>query len=71
MVVTKTYRVTASNEENAYNLATDNDPEEFMELLDETKIFIADENGERLYPTLGNGSLLNEPDEITTDGEDE
>jgi hypothetical protein len=72
VVVTKTYRVTASNEENAYNLATDNDPEEQMELIeDETKIFIADENGKRIYPTFGNGSLLSEPDEITTDGEDE
>lgn len=65
VVVTKTYRVTASNEENAYNLATDNDPDEFMELLDDsTTIFIADENGKRLYPTMGNGSLMTEPDEI-------
>lgn len=72
VVVTKTYRVTASNEENAYNLATDNDPDEFMELIeDETKLFIADENGKRIYPTFGDGSLLSEPDEITTDGEDE
>lgn len=65
VVVTKTYRVTASNEENAYNLATDNDPDEFMELIeDETKIFIADENGKRIYPTFGDGSLMTEPDEI-------
>jgi hypothetical protein len=53
VVVTKTYRVSASNAENAYNLATDNDPDEFMELIeDETLISIKDENGERLYPTL-------------------
>lgn len=53
VVVTKTYRVSASNAENAYNLATDNDPDEQMELIeDETTIIIKDENGERLYPTL-------------------
>ena len=72
VVVSKTYRVSATNEENAYNLATDNDPDEQMELIDDnTTIFIADENGKRLYPTLGNGVLLSEPDEITTDGEEE
>jgi hypothetical protein len=72
VVVTKTYRVTASNEENAYNLATDNDPDEFMELIeDNTTIFISDENGKRIYPTFGNGSLLTDPEEIVTDGEDE
>ena len=64
VVVSKTYRVSATNEENAYNLATDNDPDEQMELIDDnTTIFIADENGKRLYPTLGNGSLMNEPDQ--------
>ena len=68
IVVTKTYRVSAVNPENAYNLAMDNDPDEFMELLDETTIFVADSNGKRIYPILNNGSLLNEPDEI--DGED-
>jgi hypothetical protein len=53
VVVTKTYRVSASNAENAYNLATDNDPDEMMELIeDETTLVIKDENGERLYPTL-------------------
>jgi hypothetical protein len=53
VVVTKTYRVSAINAENAYNLATDNDPDEMMELIeDETLISIKGENGERLYPTL-------------------
>ena len=72
VVVSKTYRVSASNAENAYNLATDNDPDEQMELIDDnTTIFIADENGKRIYPTFGDGVLLAEPDEITTDGEEE
>jgi len=72
VVVSKTYRVSASNAENAYNLATDNNPDEQMELIDDnTTIFIADENGKRLYPTFGDGVLLAEPDEIATDGEEE
>lgn len=52
VVVTKTYRVKTHTAENAWELAQDNDPDEQMELLDETSIWVKDENGERLYPTL-------------------
>lgn len=52
VVVTKTYRVTTHTAENAWELAQDNDPDEQMELLDETSIWVKGENGERLFPTL-------------------
>lgn len=55
VVITKTYRVTTHSAENAWELAQDNDPDEQMELLDETQIWVKGENGERLYPTLGDG----------------
>jgi hypothetical protein len=52
VVVTKTYRVRTNTAENAWELAQDNDPDEQMELLDETQIWVKGENGERLYPTM-------------------
>lgn len=55
VVVTKTYRVRTHNAENAWELAQDNDPDEQMELLDETTIWVKGENGERLFPTLNDG----------------
>jgi hypothetical protein len=58
VVVTKTYRVTTHTAENAWELAQDNDPDEQMELLDETSIWVKGENGERLFPTLGDGEKV-------------
>lgn len=55
VVITKTYRVSTHSAENAWELAQDNDPDEQMELLDETSIWVKGENGERLYPTLNDG----------------
>jgi hypothetical protein len=56
VVVTKTYRVTTANAENAWELAQDNDPDEQMEVIDdETSIVVKDGNGERLYPLPENG----------------
>jgi hypothetical protein len=53
VVVTKTYRVSATNAENAWNLANDNDPAEMMEhLSDEDNVFVKDGNGQRAYPVL-------------------
>jgi Ferredoxin-like domain in Api92-like protein len=53
VVITKTYKVRTNTAQNAWELAQDNDPDEQMELLeDETYLFVKDENGERLYPTL-------------------
>lgn len=56
VVVTKTYRVRTNTAENAWELAQDNNPEEQMELQeDEIQIYVTDGNGERLFPTLGDG----------------
>jgi hypothetical protein len=59
VVVTKTYKVRTNTAENAWGLAQDNDPDEQMELLeDETYLFVKDENGERLYPTLDTDGVV-------------
>jgi len=56
VTVTKTYRVSTNSAENAWELAQDNDPDEQMELVeDNTVIFVSNENGERLFPTLEDG----------------
>lgn len=59
VVITKTYLVRTHTAENAWELAQENDPDQQMTLIeDETSLWVRDENGERLYPTLDNGEDL-------------
>ena len=55
LVIQKSYKVSASSAENAYELITeqDNNPDEQMELIsDETMIWVLDGNKDRVYPKL-------------------
>lgn len=55
VVVTKTYRVKAVSEENAYNLAIENEDnldDLAVVMEDETSTWVKDEDGSRLYPNF-------------------
>jgi hypothetical protein len=54
VVIQKSYRVMTDTAENAYELAMEqgNNPDEQMEVLDETTAWVLDDQGVRQYPTL-------------------
>ena len=54
VVVQKSYRVRTNTAENAYELAMEqgNNPDEQIEVLDETTAWVLDDQGVRQYPTL-------------------
>jgi hypothetical protein len=54
VVIQKSYRVRTNTAENAYELAMEqgNNPDEQMEVLDETTAWVLDDQGVRKYPTL-------------------
>jgi hypothetical protein len=56
VVIQKSYRVRTTSAENAYELAMEqgNDPDEQMEVLDETTAWVLDDQGVRQYPLLSN-----------------
>jgi hypothetical protein len=55
VVVTRTYKVTATDAEQAWELATGEDGSELVEVEDEVTVVVKDEDGRKLYPIAENG----------------